>query len=199
MYCCAFIAAQNEFFLGLHVASTPGGGLNGGKGAKGMSGLLLTYTMRQHFPSRQFQTNDGYSHRAGHAPKQPLPQNLAQNQDDADEEFASVTRLPAVTRQLWGSLLKPRGYEISEGELLRSPSKAYAALQPVPQQPPTPVKDVGGGGGAGPFMAPGPSVPQENGENSTAGSSNIFAGLKFLALGEAKTPSVRSAGKVVCG
>jgi DNA replication regulator DPB11 len=168
-----------------------------------------------------------------------LPQYSAQNQDDADEELASITRLPAVTLQLWGSLLKPRGYEISDGELFHSPSKAYAAPKPVLQQPPpTPVNNVDGGGsvvvqcrcansfapvrpdappssrplpfkraktvaalgnhvdeGSGDsFMAPAISVPQEkNGESSTSGRSDIFSGLKFLVLGEAKTTSVRSA------
>lgn len=145
-----------------------------------------------------------------------------------------------MTLQLWGSLLKPRGYEISEGELLRSPSKVYAAAQPVPQRLTTPIKDVEGSnngsviaqcrransfaparpdmahssrllrfkrapsvaavgnlvdeGRNGSFMAPVPSMPQEkNGESSTAKCSNIFVGLKFLALGEAKSASVRSA------
>ena len=144
-----------------------------------------------------------------------------------------------MTLQLWGSLLKPRGYEISEGELLRSPSKAYGAPKPILQQQPlTPAKNMEGGrsvivqcrransfapvrpdgppssrprpfkrtrtvaalgnhpdeGGDDSFMAPALSVPPEkNGESSTSGSSNIFAGLKFLALGEAKTTSVRSA------
>jgi DNA replication regulator DPB11 len=153
-----------------------------------------------------------------------------------------VTRLPAVTLQLWGSLLKPRGYEISQGELLRSPSKAYAAPQPVPQQLPMPVKDAESGGSgsvivqcrransfaparpdvppfsrplpfkrtrtvagmgipvdeggavAGSFMASAPAVPRgKNGESSSAGSSSIFAGLRFLAVGEAKSASVRDA------
>jgi DNA replication regulator DPB11 len=144
-----------------------------------------------------------------------------------------------VTLQLWGGLLKPRGYEISEGELLRSPSKAYAA-QPALQQPTTPIKgvessnnrsvitqcrransfaparpDVGSSsrpppfkrapsvagignlvdeGRNGSFMTPVPPVPQEkNGESSSTKCSNIFVGMKFLALGEAKSASVRSA------
>ena len=41
----------------------------------------------------------------------PPPQNPA-----AVEELACVTRLPVVTLQLRGSLLKPRGYELSERE-----------------------------------------------------------------------------------
>ena len=170
--------------------------------------------------------------------KPPLPQNQTLNEDDAEEELASVTRLPAVTLQLWGSLLKPRGYEISEGELLRSPSKAHAAAQLVPQQPPTPAQDAEEGGSGsvivqcrransfaparppvppssrplpfkrartvpglgnppdegmpGSFIAPVPSAPlKKNGESSTASRSNIFAGLRILALGEAKSTSGR--------
>ena len=45
------------------------------------------------------------------------------------------------------------------------------------------------------FMAPvlQSARREKNGESSTAGSSNIFTGMKFLALGEAKSASVRSA------
>jgi DNA replication regulator DPB11 len=43
--------------------------------------------------------------------------------DDADE-LAPVQRLPAVTLQLWGSLLKARGYEVSHGGVMLSPGKA---------------------------------------------------------------------------
>jgi DNA replication regulator DPB11 len=37
--------------------------------------------------------------------------------------MASVKHVPAVTLQLWESLLKKRGYEITDGELIWSPSK----------------------------------------------------------------------------
>lgn len=51
-------------------------------------------------------------------------------------------------------------------------------------------------GAPGSFMASAPPLPEKNGESSTTvdtASSNLFAGLSFLALGEAKSPSVRSA------
>ncbi|EMD33540.1 hypothetical protein CERSUDRAFT_160532 [Gelatoporia subvermispora B] len=44
-----------------------------------------------------------------------------------EEEIAAVKRVPAITLQLWESLLKPRGFELVEGKLVRSPSKS----QPV--------------------------------------------------------------------
>ncbi|KAJ6473241.1 hypothetical protein C8R45DRAFT_409750 [Mycena sanguinolenta] len=47
--------------------------------------------------------------------------------DDADDEVvAPVQRLPGVTLELWGSLLKPRGYEVdgARGGVVLSPGKA---------------------------------------------------------------------------
>jgi DNA replication regulator DPB11 len=70
---------------------------------------------------------------------QQLPAPEAMNQDlnaqlassstqEADEEaeVASVKRIPAVTLQLWETLLKPRGFEINGGKLVRSPTKSQA-------------------------------------------------------------------------
>ena len=37
--------------------------------------------------------------------------------------------LPNVTLQLWGSLLQRRGYEVTDGEVILSPSKAKAAAE----------------------------------------------------------------------
>ncbi|KAI0833823.1 hypothetical protein BC628DRAFT_1499098 [Trametes gibbosa] len=45
---------------------------------------------------------------------------------DDDEEIASVKRVPAVTLHLWESILKPRGFELQQGRLVRSPSKSQA-------------------------------------------------------------------------
>lgn len=41
-----------------------------------------------------------------------------------DEEDAAVKRAPAVTLHLWQGLLKPRGFELQGGKLVRSPSKS---------------------------------------------------------------------------
>ncbi|KAF8628551.1 hypothetical protein AX15_003819 [Amanita polypyramis BW_CC] len=42
---------------------------------------------------------------------------------DEDEEIACVAHRPAMTVQIWGSLLKTRGYEIMNGKVIRDPSK----------------------------------------------------------------------------
>jgi len=63
---------------------------------------------------------------APEAMNQDLNAQLASNSpEEADEEaeVASVKRVPAVTLQLWETLLKPRGFEINAGKLVRSPTK----------------------------------------------------------------------------
>lgn len=57
-----------------------------------------------------------------------------------DEELA-VKRLPATTLQVWGSLLGRRGYEVSDGQLIRSPKKA----RPAPAAIEVPDSPVGNG------------------------------------------------------
>jgi len=47
-----------------------------------------------------------------------------ENPEDAEDEPAFINVLPAVTLQLWGSLLERRGYEVADGEVILSPSKA---------------------------------------------------------------------------
>ncbi|KAJ7236947.1 hypothetical protein C8J57DRAFT_1728118 [Mycena rebaudengoi] len=67
---------------------------------------------------------------------------------DADEdELASIQRVPEVTLQLWGSLLRKRGYEIARGGVVLSPSKAreLSAAGPEPDEGGLP-RDGGGGG-----------------------------------------------------
>jgi DNA replication regulator DPB11 len=54
------------------------------------------------------------------APISP-PQQQSTSHDD-DEEVASVKVLPAVTLQIWGSLLNRRGYQVSGTELVRTTS-----------------------------------------------------------------------------
>ncbi|KAG5641864.1 hypothetical protein DXG03_004088 [Asterophora parasitica] len=164
-------------------------------------------------------------------PENPAPAPLKPQEtsfyDDTEEELASVQRLPAATLQLWGSLLGRRGYEISNGELIKSPSKApRPPIAPPPASPergngslisqfrrsnsfapvrsdrpasalPKPFRRTRtvsamnhGNDDAGSFMA---SARQNNGESSKSAISGIFSGLKFVALGEAKSPSVRTA------
>lgn len=161
-----------------------------------------------------------------------------------------MKRLPEVTLQLWGSLLKPRGYEISGGALVRSPSKK---TQSAPREPPaSPAKtsqqqrknagpnngsvissfrransfaqvqkdmtaprqpfrrtltsvlqrqrgDMNGSFsvpeplGAGDKSSSGPSTSAVAGPSSSSSSGTLFTGLRFRALGEAKSATVRSA------
>ncbi|GLB44782.1 putative twin BRCT domain containing protein [Lyophyllum shimeji] len=150
-------------------------------------------------------------------------------QAETEEEPAAVRRLPAATLQLWSSLLTGRGYEISDGALVRSPSKV--PRPPVPHSPPKPEK--GNGNVISQFRRSNSFAParpeasssgrpqpfrrtqtvsamdtnrdaghsfmasaRKNGESSTsavATASGIFAGLRFVALGEAKSLSVRVA------
>ncbi|KAF8193425.1 hypothetical protein BJ912DRAFT_241190 [Pholiota molesta] len=61
-------------------------------------------------------------------PKPPKPNNAAPaNADDAEEEQAFANVLPDVMLQLWGGLLERRGYQITDGEVILSPSKAPPA------------------------------------------------------------------------
>ncbi len=53
--------------------------------------------------------------------KRPKPQTIPSTQNDEDE-MAQVKILPAVTLQIWGSLLNRRGYEVSGTELVRTTS-----------------------------------------------------------------------------
>ena len=57
--------------------------------------------------------------------------------DGEEEETVTINRpVPAVTLQLWQSLLKPRGFELDGGKLVRSPSKSQATRSP----PSTPTR-----------------------------------------------------------
>ncbi|KIJ62945.1 hypothetical protein HYDPIDRAFT_93593 [Hydnomerulius pinastri MD-312] len=69
------------------------------------------------------------------APNFPVIANLPTELDE--EEAAAVKRVPAVTLQLWKSLLKPRGFELEGGKLVRSPSKSQATRSP-PSSPTRP-------------------------------------------------------------
>ncbi|TBU46920.1 PITH domain-containing protein [Dichomitus squalens] len=56
------------------------------------------------------------------------------NANEEEEEIASVKRVPAVTLHLWESILKPRGFEVQDGRLIRSPSKSQVANQQQAQR-----------------------------------------------------------------
>ncbi|KAI0788205.1 hypothetical protein C8Q74DRAFT_664413 [Fomes fomentarius] len=56
----------------------------------------------------------------GKAPVVPAPA-------PEEEEIASGKRVPAMTLHLWESILKPRGFEVQGGRLVRSPSKSQSA------------------------------------------------------------------------
>ncbi|KAJ7147582.1 hypothetical protein C8R43DRAFT_952954 [Mycena crocata] len=49
-------------------------------------------------------------------------QQVKENADD--DEYVRVQRPPNVTVQLWGSLLKSRGYEVAHDSVMLSPGKA---------------------------------------------------------------------------
>lgn len=58
-----------------------------------------------------------------------------------EEEVARVKRIPAVTLEIWGSLLKPRGFQVVHGKLVRSPRKAKS--QPAGMdEPPSPLREA---------------------------------------------------------
>lgn len=70
---------------------------------------------------------------------QPSPQPFAI--DPAEEEIASVRkRVPHETLKLWENLLGPRGFEVVDGKLKRSPSKsqAFPGYKEVPSSPTKP-------------------------------------------------------------
>ena len=68
------------------------------------------------------------SPRATPPPSSSQPSNQALTIDPAEEEIASVKkRVPHETLKLWENLLGPRGFEIVDGKLTRTPSKHQAS------------------------------------------------------------------------
>lgn len=60
-------------------------------------------------------------------PSTPAPAPEIPRAPDAsadDEELVSVRRVPALTLQVWHSVLRTRGFELAGGRLVRSPSKS---------------------------------------------------------------------------
>ena len=81
-----------------------------------------------------------------HSPRATLPPSSSQPLtepfiiDPAEEEIASVRkRVPHETLKLWENLLGPRGFEVVDGKLKRTPSKDQASLS-YKQNPLSPIK-----------------------------------------------------------
>lgn len=137
---------------------------------------------------------------------EPEPTISLPNNADEEEELASINRIPAVTIKVWQSLLQYRGYEVSsQGRLVRSPTKSRPTKQPVEDRPPSPTgesiitKFRRVNSFAPPKQATG-EIPFARshsepaaGPSSAPATSTLFAGIKFCALGEAKSASVKDA------
>ncbi|KAK0488818.1 hypothetical protein IW261DRAFT_1414294 [Armillaria novae-zelandiae] len=127
------------------------------------------------------------------------------NNADEEEELASINRIPAVTIKVWQSLLQHRGYEVSsQGRLVRSPTKSRPTEQSLEDRPPSPTgesiitKFRRVNSFAPPKQATGGIPFARSHSEPVAGSSaattpTLFAGIKFCALGEAKSASVKDA------
>ncbi|KAK2460176.1 hypothetical protein APHAL10511_007855 [Amanita phalloides] len=50
---------------------------------------------------------------------------------EEDEEIACVAHRPAMTLQIWGGLLKNRGYEVSNGKIIKTASKVQKSQPPL--------------------------------------------------------------------
>ncbi|KZP22630.1 hypothetical protein FIBSPDRAFT_787042 [Athelia psychrophila] len=85
---------------------------------------------------------------------------------EEEEEAASVKRVPALTLRLWERLLKPRGFEIAGGALVRSPSKdkGVSQAQQDGDMPPSP-------------LAPKRRLPEDD-ERDTGGIGSVIASFK---------------------
>ncbi|PFH51104.1 hypothetical protein AMATHDRAFT_80477 [Amanita thiersii Skay4041] len=76
------------------------------------------------------------------SPSDPLPPTPLPNADD-DDIIACVAHRPAVTLQIWGNLLKRRGYEVVGGKMVKGPS-AQKQVPPDMQPAITDTENVGG-------------------------------------------------------
>ena len=82
--------------------------------------------------------------------------------EDEEEEMAIINKpVPAVTLQLWQSLLKPRGFELDGGKLVQSPSKSQAARSP-PSTPTRPHARPNGVNRIGTGVEPGKEKEKES-------------------------------------
>ena len=79
--------------------------------------------------------------------KQPQPQNSIS--DEMEDEKAFTNILPDATLLLWSKLLERRGYQITDGEVILSPSKAgvpppNAKKSDMPSRPSSPLHQASG-------------------------------------------------------
>ncbi|PSR88716.1 hypothetical protein PHLCEN_2v5067 [Hermanssonia centrifuga] len=71
---------------------------------------------------------------------QPRQYNNSESHEHEEEELVSLKRVPAVTLQIWGGMLKHRGFEVTAGKLVRSPSKSQAPPLPAHLEKDSPTK-----------------------------------------------------------
>ncbi|KII84392.1 hypothetical protein PLICRDRAFT_179634 [Plicaturopsis crispa FD-325 SS-3] len=109
------------------------------------------------------------AHASSSAPVEPPPSSPPTNgDDDLEEEIVSAKRAPDVRLQIWGGLLKTRGFEVADGRLIRSPSKSKKANARPPHSespPPSPPRADEGEGMLSSFrrvnsFAPAPEAPR---------------------------------------
>ena len=181
------------------------------------------------------------------AQHRPECQRPTANDNEAEDEPALVNVLPAVTLQLWSGLLERRGYQISDGEVILSPSSQVKpehskkeidplnsphrpeiavgesvlssfrranSFAPVPRDDasssrPIPFKRAATSTAvfavrnaqAGPSksvavpprLSPSSKCDVPDVSKTSVPSRQIFAGVTFRVLGEAKIPTVRHA------
>lgn len=141
--------------------------------------------------------------------------------DELDEEAACVKVVPDITLKVWTGLLERRGYEVTNGEVIRSPSKSQ-----IPSRSLTPPLERRKAKNSGVISAvrsdntfkaaaAGSSRPMPFKRASTASSSssrqdrfqegpsnqsksaspkpNFFSGMRFALLDEAHTSAVVAA------
>ncbi|TEB31512.1 hypothetical protein FA13DRAFT_1663343, partial [Coprinellus micaceus] len=141
--------------------------------------------------------------------------------DELDEEAACVRVVPDITLKVWTGLLERRGYEVTNGEVIRSPSKSQNPSRSL--TPPLERRKAKNSGvisavrsdntfkaaAAGssrpmPFKRPStasssssrPNGSQEGPSNQSKSASpkrNFFSGMRFALLDEAYTPAVVAA------
>ena len=133
--------------------------------------------------------------------------------DDMEDERAFANVLPDATLLLWSKLLERRGYQITDGEVILSPSKVNVPppndkKSDLPSRPNSPHHHVNGSVISSlrrcrPLLEKQPETTEIVREDEASSSrsrpapsdnsSMIFMGMVFRALGEAKCPNVRQA------
>jgi hypothetical protein len=93
------------------------------------------------------QHNEDPSSSASKSNRPPQPQNSLLDEMEDEKAFANV--LPDATLLLWSKLLERRGYQITDGEVILSPSKADGAplntkKPDTPSRPSSPHHHTGG-------------------------------------------------------